>query len=140
MPGTPALATGSATPNNGVFTLTWTASTDTESDPITYTLQHKDADDASFSNVASGISGNSYAFTSGSKEGNGTWSYRVQASDGSLSSSFSSASSAIKSDRSGPNAPVVSTSPASPAYTDGSSNNWWKDTVTVTFAWVEVDV
>src|SRR4029450_10352505 len=43
-------------------------------------------------------------------------------------------SSAFKSDTSAPNAPTVSTTPASPAYTDGSGNKWWKDTVTVTFA------
>ena len=50
-PGMPALAAGSNTPNAGVFGLVWTASTDAQNDPITYRLEHKDANDFSFSLV-----------------------------------------------------------------------------------------
>jgi hypothetical protein len=132
-PGTPTLAAGSTTPNNGVFSLTWSASTDAQGDPITYTLQHKDANDVAYSTVASGITSNSYAFPPESREGDGTWAYRLNASDGTLTSGFSGDSAAVKSDRSGPNAPNVATTPASPAFTDGGGNTWWKDTVTVTF-------
>jgi hypothetical protein len=132
-PGTPTLAVGSSTPNNGIFSITWSASTDAQGDPITYTLQHKDANDAAYSTVAGGLTTNSYSFTSGSPEGDGTWTYRVSASDGSLTSGFSGESSSVKSDRSAPNAPSVVTTPAPPAFTDGGGEKWWKDTVTVTF-------
>jgi len=133
-PGAPVLSSGSATPNNGAFGLTWAASTDAESDPITYTLQHRDANDAGFTTVSSGISGNTYQFAPGSKEEDGTWTYRVQASDSGHSSSFSGESSAVKSDRSAPSAPAASTAPGSPAFTDAGGNAWWKDTVTVAFS------
>jgi hypothetical protein len=48
-PGTPMLAAGSVTPNQGGFGLTWTASTD-DGNPnppgaVTYELQGKDFDD-----------------------------------------------------------------------------------------------
>ena len=46
-PGTPGLAAGSNTPNAGVFDLTWAASTDAQNDPITYRLEHKNANDES---------------------------------------------------------------------------------------------
>jgi hypothetical protein len=133
VPGTPGLASGSNTPNQGTFGLTWTASTDDgkpTGSSVTYTLQHKDANDATFSNVATGISGNSYAFGSGSNaaEAEGTWTYQVKASDGTLESAFSAASSAIKVDKSAPSTPVATTNPLSPVF-DG----WFKDTVTVSY-------
>lgn len=133
VPGAPTLAAGSSTPNQGVFTLEWTASTDSQDDPITYELQHKNSSaGATFSTVASALTANSYAFTSAAREAEGTWTYQVRASDGSLASAYSSASSAIKVDRSAPTAPTASFSPTAADYNDGSIN-WWNEAVTVSF-------
>jgi hypothetical protein len=132
-PTVPGVPTASSNPNKGVFNLDWVASDDDDKpDPpaaVTYTLQHKDSDDANFSNVATSISGNSYSFTAASPEAEGTWTYQVKASDGSLESAFSSASSAIKVDKSAPSAPVATTTPGSPVF-DG----WFKDTVKVSYS------
>jgi hypothetical protein len=137
VPGTPGLASGSNTPNQGTFGLTWTASTDDgkpTGSSVTYTLQHKDANDATFSNVATGISGNSYAFGSGSNaaEAEGTWTYQVKASDGTLESAFSAASSAIKVDKSDPYDPTFSA--GTPYYTAPSGDEWYKNSATVQFS------
>ena len=101
-PGAPTLSSGSA-PNAGTFDLKWEASTDSEDDPITYRLEHKDADDTSYSLVsgADSLSKPSYSFTQESTT-EGTWTYKAQASDGTLTSNFSEASSEIKVDRSAP--------------------------------------
>jgi hypothetical protein len=132
-PSTPGVPSGT-TPNQGAFTLNWTASADGEEDPITYTLQHKDANDASFTNVATGISGNSYTFGgTNAVEAEGTWTYRVQASDGSLSSDFSAASSAIVVDRGAPNAPTAGADRLPDYNPTGTANDWFLNTVTVTF-------
>ncbi len=133
-PGTPALATGSSTPNKGAFTLGWTASTDSEGNAITYTLQHKDANDTAYSDVAAGISGNSYTFggeSGNADEAEGTWTYQVKASDGSLSSAYSSASSAVKADRTAPSAPNASFRAAD--YSPVGAAAWYKDTVSVSY-------
>ena len=136
-PGKPGLAGTSNTPNQGVFDVAWGGSTDDgKPNPpaaVTYTLQHKDANDASYSDVATGISGTSYSFTSTSKEAEGTWTYQVRASDGSLTSAFSTASDPIKVDKSNPNAP--SASAPTPDYNPtGTANDWYKDSVTVSFS------
>ena len=132
VPGTPLLAAGSTTPNQGAFSLTWTASTDDglpTGSTVTYTLQHKDADDAAFSNVATSIATNSYSFANSNAEAEGTWTYRVLATDGAASGSASAASSAIKVDRSGPSAPTASTNPMTAAF-----STWFKDTVMVGYS------
>ena len=129
-PGAPGLAIGSATPNQGVFTLEWTASTDAESNPISYELQHKNsAPGAVFSTVATGISGKSYSFVAVTPEAEGTWTYQVRASDGALTSAYSAASSAIKVDQSDPNAPTASAD----RDPEDAVGGWFKDTVTVSF-------
>jgi hypothetical protein len=132
-PTVPGVPSGS-TPNQGVFTLNWAASIDDgkpAGSSVTYTLQHKDSDDANFSNVATSISGNSYSFTAASPEAEGTWTYRVQASDGSLSSAFSAASSEIKVDQSRPNAPLANE--GTPDYTASNGDKWFKNSATVSF-------
>jgi hypothetical protein len=48
---------------------------------VTYTLQHKDADDAQFTDVATGLQGTSFSFPATAPEGEGTWTYRVRATD-----------------------------------------------------------
>ena len=54
----------------GVFTLGWTRRRTRSSFGIRYTLQHRDADDADWSDVATGIDALSYAFA-GSRRGRG---------------------------------------------------------------------
>jgi hypothetical protein len=134
-PGKPELDSGFNTPNQGVFDLTWAASTDdNKPDPpkaVTYRLEHKDANDMAYSLVsgAGSLITNSFSFPSTSKEGEGTWTYQVQASDSVLTSAFSDASNAIKVDRTAPSAPTATTNPTSPFFSD-----WFKDTVTVSYS------
>lgn len=129
VPGAPALAAGSTTPNRGVFTLTWAASTDPQGDPIIYRLEHKDANDTDYSVVAPALTSATYNLPTGSPEAEGTWTYRVLASDGSLTSILSAASAAIKIDRTPPSAPTASVPP--PTY--AGNGGWYNDSVTVTF-------
>ena len=135
-PTVPGAPTTNSNPNQGAFTLDWTASTDAQSNPITYELQHKDANDPGYTTVtgAGSLNTNSYTFGgSNAAEAEGTWTYQVKASDGSLSSAFSPASSLIKVDKSKPNAPNASAD--RPVDYDGTgSNDWYKDTVTVSFS------
>jgi hypothetical protein len=131
-PSAPGTPTGQ-TPNDGNFILSWGASTDPEGDPITYTLEHENASQSSYSVVSTGISGTSFTFA---PESEGTWTYVVSACDPNSCSSTSSASSPIKVDRTPPNAPTVATS-SSPTFdpTPGSneSDDWYKDSVTITW-------
>jgi hypothetical protein len=134
VPGAPALASGSSTPNQGVFGLTWTASTDDglpTGSSVSYQLQHQDANDAGYSDVsgATALTTNAFSFTSGSPESEGTWTYKARASDGALQSAYSASSAAVKVDRSAPTAPTASTTPASPDFGD-----WFKDSVTVSYS------
>jgi hypothetical protein len=102
-PGKPAPTP--ASPNQGGFTLDWTASTD-DGNPnppaaVTYELEGKDADDAAFAGVASAVATNSYGFAAGSPA-EGTWTYRVRASDSALTSDWSSSSDPVVVDRTAP--------------------------------------
>jgi hypothetical protein len=131
-PGKPTLNTGTNPNNTGEFELTWTASTDVSGDTVSYELQHKSANDLVYTDVATGLSTSSYTFSSGSPEGEGTWTYQVVASDEvGGTSAASDSSDAIKVDMSAPNAPTA-TADRSPEYSSGGQD-WWKDTVTVTF-------
>jgi len=122
-PGTPELTSGGNPNGSGSFTLGWAASTDPEGAAVTYRLEHKDADDAEFSPLAEAVSTNSYAVT----EGEGTWVYRVRASDGNLESETSEVSSPVVVDKTPPTPPTVSFS-ASPI------GGWYKGSVTVSYA------
>lgn len=134
MPGAPALGSSSTSPNNtGDFTIEWTPATDQDAgDTVTYTVQKRDADDADWTPVDSGLTANSYTFTG---EPEGTWRYRVQAVDshGATSAFAEDGSPIVVIDKSAPNPPTASTD-ASIAYTDGDGANWYKDSVTVSFA------
>jgi len=135
MPGAPTLDAGSTTPNNsGDFTVDWAASTDEDAgDSVTYTLQKRDADDPDWTTVASGLSANSYTFDG---EAEGSWRYQVQAADdhGATSAFATDAAPIVVVDETAPNAPTSSTVPATAAYVDGSGNDWYADSVTVSFA------
>ncbi len=130
-PGAPV----GASPTRGGFTLDWAPSTDTQGDACSYTLEGRDADDASWSVVASGLTAPSYAFTSGSPT-EGTWTFRVKAVESSTTPSLSSAygpvSGPVVVDRSGPNAPTAAAD-RDAEYMTGEGAAWWKDAVTVTF-------
>lgn len=134
-PGAPTLSVGTDPNNTGQFTLSWTGSSD-DGNPnppaaVTYTLQHRDANDASFSTVATGLDAPSYTFAGGAPEGEGTWTYRVQASDGTLTSAFSPASDSVVVDKSAPFAPTLSAD-RSPDYAGGGG--WYRNSVTISSA------
>jgi lysophospholipase L1-like esterase len=123
VPGTPALASGSVTPNDGLFSIDWTQSADPDDYPtLLYTLQHRDSDDADWSDVDSSVAGPSFSFN---PEGEGTWTYRVKAHDGDLETDYSGVSGPVKVDQSAPAAPTLS------ADRGADYNGWFADTVTV---------
>ena len=72
-----------------------------------------------------------FAFSAGAPEAEGTWRYRALASDGTLTSAFSSGSALVKVDRTAPLAPTASAD-RSPEYP--GDGGWYRDTVTVSFA------
>jgi hypothetical protein len=128
-PGTPSLSSGGS-PNKGVFALQWTAGSDPESQPLTYKLFHKDADDADDSLTASPSSA-SYSFNT---EAEGTWTYKASATDGNHDSAQSAASASVKVDKSAPTAPSAATDRAADYLDVGTSTGWWGNTVSVTFS------
>jgi hypothetical protein len=97
-PGTPQLASGSTPNDNGVFTLSWEASATAG---VTYTLQHEDAE-GGWDDVASGLSSPEYAFTLGSPEAEGTWTYRAIADSAKAESEPSGASEPVVVDETPP--------------------------------------
>jgi hypothetical protein len=127
-PGTPQLSTGSTPNDNGLFTLSWQPSASLPG--LTYTLQHESAS-GGWSTVASGLTSAEYAFTAGSPEGEGTWTYRVIASAEGSESTPSPSSSAVVVDESAPNAPTAS---ADRAPDFAGNGGWYKDSVTVSFS------
>jgi lysophospholipase L1-like esterase len=130
-PGAGPTLTAGANPNsNGLITLSWTGASPSEFG-ITYTLQHRNASQEEFSNVASGIAALQYAFT-GAGEEEGTWVYRVRGVDTGhgLTTEWSSASVPIVVDKTAPAAPSVSAD-RSPDYSGGGG--WYKDSVGVSF-------
>lgn len=132
-PTAPGAPVASATPTQGGFSLSWAPSTDAENNAVTYTLEGKDADDAGFTPVATGLTSPSHTFATGAPA-EGTWTYRVKAVETSttpaLESAYSPASSPVVVDHSAPNAPTASPDRAA-EYTGNGS--WWKDSVTVSF-------
>jgi hypothetical protein len=126
-PGQPSLSSGSTPNNTGSFTLSWAPSE--AATALTYTLEHKNAS-GGWSVVASGIGSTGYAFTAGSPEGEGTWQYRVTASDEGPASEASEASAPVVVDQSAPNAPSASADRL-PDYS--GAGGWYKDSVTVSF-------
>ena len=97
---------------------------------MTYALQHRDADDPGWTTIASGMRSTSYAFSATWPEPQGTWTYRVIASDAATDGAPSATSAAVVVDRAAPRAPVVAADRA-PEATDGG---WFADQVTLGFA------
>jgi hypothetical protein len=125
-PGQPHLISGASPNGAGVFILGWTPSE--AATALTYTLEHQNAL-GGWSVVASGLTSPEYAFTGGSPEGEGTWSYRVAASNEGPAS-VSEESGQVVVDESAPNAPTASAD-RSPDFAGGGG--WYKDSVTVAF-------
>ncbi|RIK42563.1 MAG: hypothetical protein DCC58_10810, partial [Chloroflexi bacterium] len=92
MSGAPYLDESSSAINRGTFGLRWPVASDPEGDPVTYTLLHKEARDASYSIVAEGLTSTSYVFGADNPEAVGVWTYIVRASDGAASGAPSPAS------------------------------------------------
>jgi hypothetical protein len=125
-PGPPALSGSSSSPNAGSFGLAWTAATDPDGTPLTYRLLEQRSDQHFFTHVTSPASA-SQQF-SGHDEG--VWRYRVQATDGNLTSGSSATSSPVMVDRSAPTAPTGTEDRPADYAGDGG---WYADTVTVSF-------
>lgn len=137
-PNQPKAPTSNQSQNNdGNQTISWDAVTDPDGDTVTYTLQHENSSSsATWSTVASGLTGTSYPFGSGGNgsEGEGTWTYRVIAVDSNgTSSTPSPASNPVVVDKTAPSGPTANVTPSSPAYVDGNGTDWYKDSVSVSF-------
>ena len=129
VPGAPHITSGDNPNATGIFALGWDASQPATA--LRYGLQHRDADDADWAGVDNNLLTNAYDFTAGSPEGEGTWTYHVNAheEDGDPSTAYSASSAAIKVDKTNPAAPSV-TADRSPDY--AGDGGWYKDTVDVT--------
>lgn len=130
VPGTPTLTPASSNPNAGIFGLSWPAASDPDGQPLSYRLEHRDADDGSYSTVGT-TTATSWQFTSGVPETEGTWRYRVIADDGNQASAPSPTSAPVVVDRSAPTTPLAATDRPEEYAADGG---WWKAPVTVSFS------
>src|SRR6185312_1393400 len=83
-----------------------------------------------WSTVATGLSKREYTFTTGHREAEGTWDYRVKEGNETGESGYSGESEAVKVDRTAPVAPSAKASRAPDFAGDGG---WYKDSVTVSF-------
>ncbi len=128
-PEAPVLASGSTPNKTGVFALSWEGVGGNNAG-FTYTLQAKSANGA-WTNVASGLTKPEYAFTSGSPESEGTWSYRATATYEGIESEPSPASTTVVVDQTPPSPPAVAAS-RQPDYSGGGG--WYESGVEVTFA------
>jgi hypothetical protein len=127
-PGAPHISSGTSPNANGQFTLSWEPSS--AAGAPTYTLQHENTG-GSWSDVATGLTSPQFSFTSGSPEGEATWTYRVTESDENGESEPSTASAAVKVDETAPNAPSA-TADRAPDFP--GAGGWYKDSVEVSFA------
>ena len=84
-PGTPEVQGANPT-NSGVLTLGWAPASDPEGDRITYSVQHRDADDEAWATVGLEIEQPMYATSPAAEQEEGTWRYQVFAYDGVLDS------------------------------------------------------
>jgi hypothetical protein len=127
-PGPAGRPVASVAPNAGEFGVSWPAAWDADGDRLNYLLEHRDADDAGWAPVASGIRSLGFTFTGGRLERQGTYRYRVRASDGRAVSGFSGESLPVVVDRTDPTPPAIT--PDRPP--DGGG--WHRDRVMLTFA------
>jgi len=119
--------------NTGAFTLTWTAASDPDAgDAVTYTLEHHDASPAApWSPVATGLASPSYAFGPGDAEPEGTWSYRVTATDNHGASGPATVSTTpVVVDKAAPPAPALTVAAGQTSVQVGGID-WYRDAVTI---------
>jgi hypothetical protein len=134
-PTAPGAPQPSSTLTRGDLSLSWAPSTDAEADPIAYTLETRDADDAAWQTVISGYAGTKVWLASPEE---GRRAYRVTAVEqGSRAPQLSSAPGApsptIVIDRGAPNPPIGTPSRA-PEYTAPDGTRWWRDSMGVAFS------
>jgi hypothetical protein len=128
-PGQPGTVRTGVKYDRGTYLVSWGAALDAQGDPLTYRVEHMDADDTAFSPVATGIRGLDYRFSSdGFIEQQGTWRYRVRASDPTGAGAWRNYSGQVVVDRVSPPAAKLVTDRA-PAWQD-----WYRDGVEVRFA------
>jgi hypothetical protein len=132
-PGAPALTVGTSPNRDGLFTLGWTGPSPLGYFGLTYTLQQQNAaPGAKWTTVAIGLEALSYEFGASEEEREGTWVYRVRASDPSvgLAGEYSPASAPVVVDKTPPYVPTASPSRA-PDYAGGGG--WYKNSAEVKF-------
>ncbi len=124
----PAPTVNASLSSTGQYTVSWKASPAIPTG-ATYSLYQRSVNSTTYSLVAGGISGTSYAFGSSSARPEGTWVYRVQAAGNAVTSAYSPDSAQVIVDKSAPLPPLVKADrPAE--YVAGG---WWRDRVTVSF-------
>ena len=131
-PGAPAVIVGRNPSKDGLFTLGWSGDDPLRYLGLSYTLQAHNAATDTWTTVASGIEALSYEF-SGAGEAEGTWVYRVQATDPThdQTTEYSPASTPVVVDETAPYPPSATASRA-PDYAGGGG--WYKSGVEVLFS------
>jgi VCBS repeat-containing protein len=135
-PNTPSnLSSDESLNNDGAFTLSWDAANPLDvdgDDTVTYTLEHRDANDPNWTEVVNSLNVTTYTFTN---EPEGTWDYRVKAVDnhGASSAGYSEALEEVVVDKTAPSAPTATTTPSAADYTTSGGAKWFKDSVTVSY-------
>ena len=133
-PGTPSVPSGTSPSGSGAYTVSWSASSDVAADTVTYTLQHQNGA-GEWAAVATGLATPSYTFGGANEsEPQGSWKYRVRATDGSSPSAFSSDSASVLVDKTGPSVEVRATKASGGDYT---ALSWTNGNVSVTFTCVD---
>ena len=122
-PGAPGAPAPAPSLTNGQTTVSWSPAVDPDGNAVTYTLEHQDADDGGWSTERENVTDTSLTVA----EDEGTWRYRVRATDShGVAGPWSDAGPEHKADATGPGAPQVSLDKAP---VDG----WFADSVTVSF-------
>lgn len=123
IPKPPHLVSG-GNPNKGNFTIKWKPAPTLRA---RFTLQHQNFAKGGWTTVASNLSKREYTFN---PEAEGTWNYRVNESNETGTSAFSTESEAIKVDETAPFTPTAS---ADRAFDYAGKGGWYKDTMEVSF-------
>ena len=129
-PNTPFVSAG-ANPGRGNLTVSWTRPAGATL-PAVYVLEARDANDAGWTEVYRGTA-ESRTWSTFSPLAQGTWTFRVRAEDPNWDPAPSGTSAPVVSDRVDPNDHTAVTDRAPERDTTGTTNDWWRDTVTVSF-------
>ena len=125
----PAAPTVSKTlTSTGQFSVSWKASADIPAG-ATYTLWRRSTGSTTYTQVGGSLTSTTYTFGSSSPEAEGTWVYRVQATDATHVSAYSADSSPVVVDKTAPLPPTVKPDRTA----EYAAGNWWKDKVTVSY-------